>query len=860
MNFSSRRATSFHRAIQYILHDKDNPETDDRVSAVQFINLGTTDPAAEMLYTLEAARAIQARHRLQEGHREQSSGGDVKRPLYHFTLSWHPLDRPSDHTMLATARAAIAALGLSQHQAVLSCHNDRPHRHVHACISLIHPETGRVSSIRNDRWILDHFCHAYEAETVIRSFSRASRIERLPQNPRRAEAQKAAKIIQEQRQSARLTLARNQQVAREQRKDQFNTAHENYRADKKAVYDRYKELMNAVWKRDQPGIIKTFEPRKSLFAQKQEWMQLAKALKPADWISPRIRNTFRQADKAYVPHNTPNQGSRIFKWSRDAQTKDDLRPLQRGAPQLRGGRVIQPGRPWLTRKEQANHLKLARSAELGALALAHQKKVEGFEKAEIQAGKENEAEWLRFKKESATIWRAHKEEFAAPESKKEEPVREDFNNPNRANSPQLEPMTVQQFANDYIAGKGRDSKDHEQFAANNAAEIEKEFARRFKEPDHVQISPDEAIRQFTQFLRNEAGFDIREPITADGKYHNTALIGQKTGKSGGYILHVDGFINGQAKNHRTGITLKFTPNGERVTLSPAQRAKYEREHVANMERRNAQIQSQQNDAAKRAQLIWDQCQPASADHPYLKAKGLSPAGIRQCRTDLFMPRNDPSKPDINLNRALIIPRYDLSGKLKSIQAVTPTGFKMNMSGAQKNETAFILGRVEPGKPIAISEGYASGASVHQPTNITTAIAFDSGNLLHIAKAMRQKFPDNPILILADNDQWTFTAEGYEKAGRPDKDKIRGDDPRWQEWREAGYLFNPGMKAAQEAAEAVNGEVVSPDISPSHPDKITDWSDIFTRQGAESVQSAFASYIDAPENSAGLENSGPDFGM
>src|SRR3954453_6391507 len=75
MNFSGRRsATSFSRAINYILQDKDNPETAHRVGIVQFLNLGTDDPAKEMRVTAEAARAIQARNRLQNGQRPQSSG------------------------------------------------------------------------------------------------------------------------------------------------------------------------------------------------------------------------------------------------------------------------------------------------------------------------------------------------------------------------------------------------------------------------------------------------------------------------------------------------------------------------------------------------------------------------------------------------------------------------------------------------------------------------------------------------------------------------------------------------------------------------------------------------------------------
>ena len=44
-------------------------------------------------------------------------------------------------------------------------------------------------------------------------------------------------------------------------------------------------------------------------------------------------------------------------------------------------------------------------------------------------------------------------------------------------------ITVESYVDDYIAGKGRDSKEHEQFAANNGPAIEAEFQRRKAEAD-----------------------------------------------------------------------------------------------------------------------------------------------------------------------------------------------------------------------------------------------------------------------------------------------------------------------------------------------------------------------------------------
>ena len=43
------------------------------------------------------------------------------------------------------------------------------------------------------------------------------------------------------------------------------------------------------------------------------------------------------------------------------------------------------------------------------------------------------------------------------------------------------PDNVRSYVDDYIAGKGRDNADHEQFASNYGPEIEQEFIRRAAE-------------------------------------------------------------------------------------------------------------------------------------------------------------------------------------------------------------------------------------------------------------------------------------------------------------------------------------------------------------------------------------------
>jgi phage/plasmid primase-like uncharacterized protein len=100
--------------------------------------------------------------------------------------------------------------------------------------------------------------------------------------------------------------------------------------------------------------------------------------------------------------------------------------------------------------------------------------------------------------------------------------------------------------------------------------------------------------------------------------------------------------------------------------------------------------------------------------------------------------------------------------------------------------------------------------VRQATGLPVAVAFDSGNLQSVAEQYRALDPARPIIVAADNDH-----------------HLPHRDPP---------LPNAGLKAAQAAAEAVNGIVVAPEIPSHHSD--TDWNDIAQRHGLSVVREKF----------------------
>jgi putative DNA primase/helicase len=52
----------------------------------------------------------------------------------------------------------------------------------------------------------------------------------------------------------------------------------------------------------------------------------------------------------------------------------------------------------------------------------------------------------------------------------------------------------------------------------------------------------------------------------------------------------------------------------------------------------------------------------------------------------------------------------------------------------------------------IAEGYATAATLSQILRFATVAAFDSGNLVSVAKALHEKYPEKQIVIAGDDDR------------------------------------------------------------------------------------------------------------
>jgi putative DNA primase/helicase len=115
---------------------------------------------------------------------------------------------------------------------------------------------------------------------------------------------------------------------------------------------------------------------------------------------------------------------------------------------------------------------------------------------------------------------------------------------------------------------------------------------------------------------------------------------------------------------------------------------------------------------------------------------------------------------------LVLPMFDMAGKLWSLQFVLPNGTKLFIKCSKKRGTCFLLGEIQPNSapsPICSAEGFATGASIVMATGYPVFVCWDSGNLLAMTPQIAKAFPNHPLLVCGDNDQSTEGNPGLAKA-------------------------------------------------------------------------------------------------
>lgn len=266
----------------------------------------------------------------------------------------------------------------------------------------------------------------------------------------------------------------------------------------------------------------------------------------------------------------------------------------------------------------------------------------------------------------------------------------------------------------------------------------------------------------------------------DGDIHRFRVPDDKPGTlNGWYVLHLDGIASGAFGSWKAGGSSAWS---SRKPADPFEADLIARRIEQTRRQREAEQHQRQQAAAIEAQQLWSASTPADPRHPYLTAKGCKPHGLRQ--------RGD----------VLLVPLY-FGRVLVNLQRIGADGAKRFLFGGRVKGAYSPTGTLEPGQPLYVCEGWATGATIHEAKGAAVACAMNAGNLLEVGRQLQRHYPNNPLIVAGDDDRQT---EG-----------------------------NPGRTAATHAAAALGCGLVLPPWSGTEPLSLSDFNDL--RQWREANQ-------------------------
>lgn len=285
-----------------------------------------------------------------------------------------------------------------------------------------------------------------------------------------------------------------------------------------------------------------------------------------------------------------------------------------------------------------------------------------------------------------------------------------------------------------------------------------------------------------------AGLLAPPAVLADGKLHRFSTNGKDRDDSGWYVLHGDGIPAGAFGDWRTGVSETWRADIGRPLTSAEQAAL--RVQLDEIRRaREVDEKERHAEARREAEAIWKRAKLATDQHPYLTHKRVRAYGLR-----------------VHPDGRLIVPVH-CGETLHSLQFIDGTGEKRFLASGRVKGCYHTIGTLQGATTLCIAEGYATGATIHMATGNPVVVAFNAGNLLAVAQAIRARFPELPLVVCADDD--------IDTSG------------------------NPGRTKAMEAARTVDACLAVPEFGTDRPAKASDFNDLAVHRELETVRAAIA---------------------
>lgn len=253
----------------------------------------------------------------------------------------------------------------------------------------------------------------------------------------------------------------------------------------------------------------------------------------------------------------------------------------------------------------------------------------------------------------------------------------------------------------------------------------------------------------------------------------------------------------------------WTPtNGMYQAPSPEETAARKRLAEERRAREEAEIAREAAETARKAIAVWKAAKAAGTDHPYLVRKKVKPtATLREIPAAMagrllgYPPKSGGS---ILSGRLLAAP-VKRGDSLATLELIDQNGHKAALAGRGSKAGGFWASGPMPsgdGMTLILAEGVATTLTCAQATEKTGIAALSAGNLLAVARHLRQTYPKVKIVVAADVLKTT---------GEPDPHAVA-------------------------AAQEVGGLLAVPGFGPDR-DGQTDFNDLACLHGLEAVKAA-----------------------
>lgn len=95
---------------------------------------------------------------------QKTTGRKLTKPVFAYSLGWHENDGVTEAEQREAARESLRVLELEGLQALIICHNDTKHPHVHVLVNRVNPETGIAAPLSKSKEKLQAWALTYQRE------------------------------------------------------------------------------------------------------------------------------------------------------------------------------------------------------------------------------------------------------------------------------------------------------------------------------------------------------------------------------------------------------------------------------------------------------------------------------------------------------------------------------------------------------------------------------------------------------------------------------------------------------------------------------------------------------------------------